>query len=74
MSNFCRGNHEIEVLAHDLARDVREMKYEEIIIYAEGNENSMSEAQFEILKERLALLAPGIRVVYRPTNTRRPDR
>ena len=67
MGTVCRGNHEIETLAQDLARDVRETKYEEIMIYADGNANSMSKAQFEILGETLALLAPGIPVVYRPT-------
>ena len=65
MLTLMRERRDIEALAQDLARDAREMKRDEIIICTDGNINSMSKAEFEILKVMLAHLAPGIPVVYR---------
>ena len=56
---------DIEQLAQDLLNDIRSRDLKEVVIASEGKDNSVSTLEFEVLKSRLAEIAPGVRVVYK---------
>ena len=57
-------NQEIESLAVDLANDAKDSGLKCIIIYSEGNAQSISRVDFDYLRKRLSALLPDLSVVY----------